>query len=302
MTRSDLLTEIERLRRERGAVILAHNYQAAEVQDIADYVGDSLGLSRQAQATDARVIVFCGVHFMAETAAMLSPEKLVLLPDEQAGCPMADMLSVEELRRLKSEHPSATVVTYVNSSAEVKAESDYCCTSANAIEVCEAVPSDEILFAPDKWLGDWVRRHVPKRFYIAAGYCPTHVAIRAQDVRDARKAHPGALVLAHPECTREVVDLADEVVSTSKMLRVAQATDRHTVIVCTEEGLLHPLRKENPDKEFVLVTSRAVCPNMKKTTLEKVLWALQDLKPVVRVEPEIAGKALRAIQRMIEIA
>jgi quinolinate synthase len=302
MGQSDLVREIERLREERNAVILAHNYQSADIQDIADYVGDSLGLSRQAAATPAEVIVFCGVHFMAETAAILSPNKLVLLPDAHAGCPMADMITVEELRRLKGEHPDATVVTYVNSSAAVKAESDYCCTSANAVEVCQAVASDEILFVPDKWLGNWVARHVPKRFHFAAGYCPTHVAIRVEDVEKARAAHPDALVIAHPECPRQVVDLADEVLSTSGMLDAVRVTPKRQIIVCTEEGILHRMRKESPEKEFIAVSPRAVCPNMKKTTLEKVLWALQDLEPVVTVDPDIAEKALRAIQRMIEVA
>ncbi len=302
MRQSDLVREIERLRAERHAVILAHNYQAPEVQDIAEYVGDSLGLSRQAATTEAEVIVFCGVHFMAETAAILSPNKMVLLPDACSGCPMADMITVEELRRLKGEHPEATVVTYVNSSAAVKAESDYCCTSANAVELCRAIPAEEILFVPDKWLGSWVARHVAKRFHFAAGYCPTHVAIRPEDVERARAEHPEALVIAHPECPSSVVDLADEVHSTSGMLDAVRQTGRQQVIVCTEEGILHRMRKENPAKEFFSVSPRAVCPNMKKTTLEKVLWALQDLHPVITVEPDTAAKALRAIQRMMAVA
>lgn len=302
MGAQDLIREIDRLRTERHAVLLAHNYQLPEVQDIADFTGDSLGLSRQAAATDAEVIVFCGVHFMAETAAILSPDKLVLLPDAHAGCPMADMLPVEELRRYKTAYPDAAVVTYVNSSAAVKAESDWCCTSANAVEVCRAVDSEEILFGPDKWLGSWVASQVPKRFHLVPGYCPTHQAIRAADVLRAREEHPGAIVLVHPECSADVVALADQVLSTSGMLRVAKETGCRTVIVCTEEGLLHPMRKASPEKEFLAVTRRAVCPNMKKTSLEKVLWALQDLEPVVRVEPEIAERARRAIERMISVA
>ncbi len=297
----DIVSRIDDLRRERNAIILAHNYQPAEIQDIADVLGDSLELARKAAETDAAVIVFCGVHFMAETAAILAPDKVVLLPDKDAGCPMADMITPAALRRMKAEHPDAAVVTYVNSSAAVKAESDVCCTSANAVKLCQALDAEEILFVPDKWLGTWVARHTDKTVHLASGYCPTHVWITAEDVRNARDAHPRCLVIAHPECPTPVVDLADEVLSTSGMLRAARETDRDTVVVCTEQGILHRMRRENPGKSFVSPTPRAVCANMKRTTLEKVLWALQDLEPRIEVDPETADRARGAIQRMVEV-
>jgi quinolinate synthase len=299
MPTSEILQRIERLRRERSAVILAHNYQVGEVQDLADFVGDSLGLSRQAAATDADVIVFCGVHFMAETAAILSPHKTVLLPDSHAGCPMADMLEVEELRRLKALHPAAAVVAYVNSTAAVKAEVDVCCTSANAIEVCRSLDADEILFVPDKWLGTWVARHVDKEFHLASGYCPTHAWITPQDVLATKAQYPEAAVIAHPECSTEVVDLADMVLSTSGMVGAVKARPETAFIVCTEEGMLHRLGKEAPEKTFVTPSSHCVCPNMKLITAEKVLWSLQDLEPRITVDPEIADRARGAIERMV---
>ena len=290
------------LKASRNAVILAHNYQIAEVQDAADFVGDSLELSRKAAATEADVIVFCGVHFMAETAAIISPEKVVLLPDVHAGCPMADMIDVPGLLELKASHPNAAVVTYVNSSAAVKAETDICCTSANAIRVCESVEADEILFVPDKWLGTWVARHVDKTFHLASGYCPTHARIRPGEVLAAKEQHPGAVVMAHPECTTEVVDIADQVLSTSGMLRAARESSAGAFIVCTEEGILHRMRLENPGKVFVAPSSRCVCPNMKLINLEKVLWALEDMEPRVTVPRETAGRARGAIERMVAIA
>jgi len=293
---------IAELKGQRNAVILAHNYQIPEVQDIADFVGDSLELSRKAAATEADVIVFCGVHFMAETAAILSPDKTVLLPDVHAGCPMADMIDVPGLLHLKASHPDATVVTYVNSSAAVKAESDVCCTSANAIRVCESVAADEIVFVPDKWLGTWVARHVEKTFHLTAGYCPTHAWIRPDEVLDAKRRHEGAAVLVHPECSTDVVNLADKVLSTSGMLRAARESSAGAFIVCTEEGILHRMRRENPGKVFASPSSRCVCPNMKLINLEKVLWALEDLEPRVTVPPETADRARGAIERMIAVA
>lgn len=296
-----LVNEILALKKERNAVILAHNYQIGEVQDIADFVGDSLGLSQQAAATAADVIVFCGVHFMAETAAMLSPQKTVLIPDIHAGCPMADMVSADKLRELKAKHPGVPVVTYVNSSAEVKAESDYCCTSANAVKVVEAVPSDTIIFTPDQHLGTYVANQTSKKVILWSGFCPTHRKITADEIRKQKELHPNAVVVVHPECLTEVVEMADAVASTTGILKYCKQSDAKEFIIGTENGILHRLRRENPDKQFYAASERAICPNMKKITLEKVLWSLQDMQYVVTVPEDIAKKARLAIDRMLEI-
>jgi quinolinate synthase len=298
---SDLVRQIEQLKADRKAVILVHNYQRPEVQDIADFLGDSLELSRQAAATDAEVIVFCGVHFMAETAKILSPEKTVLMPDVRAGCPMADMITAQQLLDERAQHPNATVVTYVNSSAAVKAESDYCCTSGNAMAVCRAVDNDEILFVPDRHLGDYVSRFVDKRFHLWRGFCPTHVKIMPEDIRRCRDEYPDAEVIVHPECTRAVIDLADYALSTSGICKRARESAAQTFVIGTEVGILHRLRQENPDKTFVPATERAICPNMKLGTLEKVLWCLEDLSNEVTVDDEIRRRAKRAIDRMVAI-
>jgi quinolinate synthase len=298
---SQLVEDILRLREQRQAVILAHNYQIGEVQDIADLVGDSLELSQKAARTDARVIVFCGVHFMAETASILSPEKTVLLPDINAGCPMADMITADELRKKKEEHPGVPVVCYVNSSAEVKAESDICCTSANALKVVESVPADEVIFVPDQYLGHYVSTKTRKKMLLWPGYCPTHVKILAEDIIKLKKQFPNAKVVVHPECTPEVIDLADEALSTSGMLKFAQKTQAKEIIVGTENGIIHRLKKENPGKTFIPASKKAVCPNMKRINLEKVLWSLQDMSPEVRVPEEIRIRAKRAVDRMLEI-
>jgi quinolinate synthase len=296
-----LAQDILELKRERNAVILAHNYQVDEVQDIADFVGDSLGLSRQAAQTDAGVIVFCGVHFMAETAAMLSPQKTVLLPDIHAGCPMADMVTVDKLRELKAKHPGVPVVTYINSSAEVKAESDYCCTSANAIEVVSAVPSETIIFTPDQHLGSFVEHHTSKNVILWSGFCPTHRKITADDIIKQKSVHADAKVVAHPECRDEVVALADHVASTTGILQYCHESSATAFIIGTENGVLYKLRRDNPGKQFYPASERAVCPNMKKITLEKVLWALEDMNDVVTVPDEIARQARHAIDRMLAI-
>ena len=301
MKNSQLVEDILRLREQRQAVILAHNYQIGEVQDIADLVGDSLELSQKAARTDARVIVFCGVHFMAETASILSPEKTVLLPDINAGCPMADMITADELRKKKQEHPGVPVVCYVNSSAEVKAESDICCTSANALKVVESVPADEVIFVPDQYLGHYVSTKTRKKMLLWPGYCPTHVKILAEDIIKLKKQFPNAKVVVHPECTPEVIDLADEALSTSGMLKFAQKTQAKEIIVGTENGIIHRLKKENPGKTFIPASKKAVCPNMKRINLEKVLWSLQDMSPEVRVPEEIRIRAKRAVDRMLEI-
>ena len=298
---TELIERIDDLKRKRGAVILAHNYQLPEVQNIADYTGDSLELSRKAAATDANVIVFCGVHFMAETAKILSPDKTVLIPDLKAGCPMADMINAEELREFKAMHPGVPVVAYVNTSAEVKAESTICCTSANAVRVVESVDSDTVLFVPDKSLGMYVASKVAKKVIPYSGYCPTHHRILAQDVIKAKREHPEALVVAHPECTFDVLALADGIESTSGMLRYVRESGAKEFIMCTERGLLHRLKIENPDKVFYNPSPLNICQNMKKITLEKVLWSLEDMRYEIQLSPEIIDKARHAIEGMIAI-
>jgi len=299
---TSLKQQIQVLRAEKNAVILAHNYQVPEVQDVADFVGDSLELSRMATRTEAKVILFCGVYFMAETAKILSPEKTVIIPDEYAGCPMVDMAPVEEVNALKKKHPAAVVVTYVNSSAAVKAVSDYCCTSANAVQVINALPTDaEILFVPDRCLGGYVEQQTGRKLILYPGYCPTHLRISEEDVVMARQQHPAAKLIMHPECRPEVAALADAVLSTSGMCRYVAETDAHTIIVGTEQGLIYRLQKENPEKKLVPLSAKAICPNMKKITLEKVLWALQDMSPQVIVPETIRLKALKAVERMVSI-
>jgi quinolinate synthase len=297
-----LTEEIRELAERKNAVILAHNYQRAEVQDAADFVGDSLGLSRQAAQTDAGVIVFAGVHFMAETAKILAPEKTVLLPEPSAGCPMADMVTGEALRAWKAQHPGVPVVTYVNSSADVKAESDVCVTSANAVAVVRALDEPRILFAPDRNLGSWVARSLPGvEVELWEGWCPTHDEVTTEQVLAARAQHPEARVMAHPECRPEVVDLADAVLSTSQMLRYAAEDSAGEFIVVTESGLVHGLRKAAPGKRFFELEPRMLCPNMKVTTLEKVHRALAEGLGEVTVPADIAQRARRAVERMVAI-
>jgi quinolinate synthase len=301
MDHAAMQAEIRRLAREKGAVILAHNYQRPEVQDVADFVGDSLGLSRQAAAADAAMTVFCGVHFMAETAAILAPQRPVVLPDLEAGCPMADMGDVEGLEELKAEHPGAVVVTYVNSSVDVKAISDICCTSANAVNIIRSIPADkEIIFTPDRNLGTWAAQKAGRWVIVWPGFCPTHGLIDVDDVTEAKAAHPEAKVVVHPECEADVVALADAVESTSGMIRFCREDDAREYIIGTELGMLYRLGKDVPGKRFYPLTQLTVCPNMKLITLDKVLKALQTGGPVVTVAEDIRVKALRAVQRMVE--
>jgi quinolinate synthase len=297
-----LVARIDELRRLRRAVILAHNYQLGEIQDLADFTGDSLELSRQAAGTDAKVIVFCGVRFMAETAKVLSPHKVVLHPEPRAGCPLADMITADELRAFKAAHGGAPVVCYVNTSAEVKAESDYCCTSSNAVRVVERLDAREVIFVPDRNLGLWVQRHTAKRLLLWQGSCPTHDRISAESIHEALRAYPDAEVIAHPECRPEVLDLAHRVLSTSGMIRRARETAAHTIIVATELGIIHRLQKEAPEKRFVPVSRLAICPNMKRITLEKVLWSLEDMSGQVLIPEDTAARARRALDRMLEVA
>jgi quinolinate synthase len=297
----NMIEQIQKLKKERNAVILAHNYQRGEVQDIADFVGDSLELSQKAAKTDAAVIVFCGVHFMAETASILCPDKTVLLPDAGAGCPMANMITAAQLRQKKKKLPNATVVTYINSTAAVKAESDYCCTSANGVRVVQSIKSDEILFVPDQYLGAFIAARTGKKMTLWPGFCPTHVNILPDDILQRKKEYPKAKVVVHPECRPDVIALADETLSTSGIIRYAARPDVTELIVGTEVEILHRLNKENPGKTFIPASDKAICPNMKKITLEKVLQSLETMKPEVKVPENIRVKALAAVNRMLEI-
>jgi quinolinate synthase len=312
--------EVRALARQRDAVILAHNYQVPEVQQVADFVGDSLGLSRQAAAAGARTIVFCGVHFMAETASILCPEKTVLIPDLEAGCSLADSITATELRAWKAEHPGAVTVMYVNTTAEVKAETDYCCTSSNAVQVVEHIwrehgEDTEILFGPDMFLGAYVERVTGRRLTVWMGECHVHAGIRPADIAHVRDAHPGAEFLVHPECgcstsVMEYVASGDvepagvHLLSTGGMLDHARRSDADTFVVATETGMLHPLRAEHPDKRFVAANEAAVCGYMKMITLPKLLDTLRDESDAqaVKVEPELAERARLPIERMVSIA
>ena len=295
----DLRAEILKLKAGRNAVILAHNYQLPDVQDIADFTGDSLELARKATEIHAAVIVFCGVHFMAETAAILNPGKTVLMPDAHAGCPMADMLTAAQLREFKVQHPGAKVVCYVNSTAEVKAESDCCCTSGNAAKIVSHYADQEVLFVPDQHLGSVVEEQLGRKLILWPGYCPTHARINPKDITALKAAHPRALALAHPECPKPVRLVADHILSTGQMCKFVQENPAAEFIIATEEGLIHRLKKDNPAKTFYRVSPFAVCPNMKRNTLEKVLFCLRDMQPAVAVDPAIAARARRAIAQML---
>ena len=298
----ELEQKIAQLKKKRGAIILVHNYQLPEVQDVADFRGDSLELSRIAAKTDAKVIVFCGVHFMAETASILSPNKKVIMPDINAGCPMANMITAGELKKLKEKHPQATVVGYVNTSADVKAELDYCCTSTNAVAVVNALKDKkEIIFIPDIYLADYVSKQTNRKLISWNGYCPTHVRILPEDIKREKRFHPEAKVMVHPECTPEVIALADVALSTSRMAKFAKETEVGEFIVGTEVGLIYRLKKDNPTKEFYPASEAAVCPNMKRTTQEKIIWSLKELKDEVKVPENIRARALKAIERMLKI-
>ena len=300
MTRQE---EIRKLAAERKAVILAHNYTRGEVQDVADYTGDSLELARKAATVEAEVIVFCGVYFMAETAAILNPGKTVLIPEPSAGCPMADMITGEQVRALKARHPGAKAVCYVNSTAEVKAECDMCVTSGNAEKVMRTFgPDEKILFVPDQHLGGHISGLLGRTYELWPGYCPTHARLSAAAIEAARAAHPGAVVLVHPECAKDVRDAADHALSTGGMCRFARESAAQAFIVGTEIGILHRLRKENPGKAFYPVNGQMTCPNMKKTTLENLFWTLKDGTNEVVVPADVADRARTAIERMLAIA
>jgi len=298
----DVIEKINTLKKKKNAIILAHNYQPGEIQDIADFTGDSLDLSRRAAAASADVIVFCGVLFMAETAAILSPKKTVLLPDKTAGCPMADMITAKQLSELKKKYPDSVVVCYVNSPAEVKAISDYCCTSSNAVDIVNSIePRKKIIFVPDKNLGQVVSERTARNLVLWPGYCPTHVFATAEDIKKVQTAHPDAVTLAHPECPKPVRDCADELLSTGQMLRYAKKSDKKEFIIATEIGIIYTLKKQNPEKVFYPASEKFVCPNMKKITLEKVLFALEDNKFVIKVPQDVAEKAKSALDKMIAV-
>lgn len=297
--------EIAALKKERNAIILAHNYQIGEIQDIADFTGDSLKLSQQAAKTDADVIVFCGVHFMAETASILSPNKKVLIPDMDAGCSLSGMIKPEDVRKWKKDHPDGAVVTYVNTSAQVKAESDYCCTSSNAVKVVESIPRDkEILFVPDFYLGSYVKKQTGRtNMTVWNGYCHVHVMISSQKIDEMRHEHPKAEVLMHPECScmTKVMDKADQVLSTEGMVKHVRDSKKNEFVIATETGVIHKMEKENPGKKFYPAVQQAVCGYMKLNTLEKIVRTLEKLQYEVKVPEDIARRARIPIERMLQI-
>jgi len=292
---------IQARKAETGAVILAHNYQRPEVQDIADFTGDSFELARKAAELSEDLVIFCGAHFMAESCKILAPHKRVVLPAPDAGCPLADTITPAGLRELKSQYPGVPVVTYINSSAAIKAESDYCCTSSNAVKLVNSIDSDTIIFTPDGNLGAFVQTQTDKKMILWDGYCIVHHRVLVEDIIRIKAIYEDAWVIAHPECQPEVVEMADVVCSTSRMLVESQQAPFKTIIVVTEEGMRHPLQKAAPDKEFVLATPKLVCRNMKKTTLDKVLTALETEGPEIHVDPEIAKRALIPLERMLAV-
>ncbi|ACK42036.1 MULTISPECIES: quinolinate synthase NadA [Dictyoglomus] len=293
--------KIQKLKKEKNAIILAHNYQLPEVQDIADFVGDSLELARISAQVKEEVIIFCGVHFMAETASILAPDKKVILPDLFAGCPLANTITPREVKELKEKYPNYAVVAYVNTSAEVKAESDYICTSANATFIVEKIPEEKVIFIPDRNLGYYVSKHTKKEIIIWNGFCPTHQRILPQDIIALKEKYKDAKVVVHPECRKEVLDLADKIASTSGIIKFVKEDNGKRYIIGTEVGLLHRLRKENPEKEFYLASPLAICPNMKKITLDKILTSLENLEPEVKVEESTREKAIKPIERMLSL-
>lgn len=302
MDKHEMISEILRLKKERDAVIVAHMYQVGDVQDIADVVGDSFALARYCADSPAKTIVFCGVHFMAESAKILSPEKTVLLPEIHAGCPMADTITAEALRERKAELPGVPVVCYINTSADVKAECDVCCTSSNAVAVIRSMEETDILFVPDQNLGAWVAKQVPeKNLILWGGFCITHHRIRRDEVLKMKALHPDALLLVHPECTPDITELADYIGSTKGILDYAKASPAKKFIIGTEMGVLHPLQNDNPDKTFWLMSPGLVCPNMKKTSLQSVYESLRDGKYDITVEEDVRLKAKTCLDRMLAV-
>jgi quinolinate synthase len=302
MDKNELKQKIQELKKERNAVIVAHNYQHDDVQEIADVVGDSFALSKYCATTDAEVVVFCGVHFMAESAKILSPEKTVLLPEIDAGCPMADMVTAEALREEKKKYPDAAVVCYINSSAEVKAECDVCCTSSNAVNVIKSIKEKDILFVPDQNLGHYISTLVPEKNIIFwKGFCITHHKIKTDEVEKMKKLHPDALLLIHPECRPELVEMADFVGSTKQIIDFANTSENSKFIIGTEMGVLYKLKKENPDKTFYLMSQGLLCPNMKKTSLESVYNSLNEMKYQIELDEDVRVRASKSLERMLQV-
>jgi quinolinate synthase len=302
MDAKELTKKILALKQERNAVIVAHNYQIDDIQALADVIGDSFALSKYCASIPQDVIVFCGVHFMAESAKILSPQKTVLLPERNAGCPMADMVTAEDVRTMKRDHPNAAVVCYINTSAAVKAEGDICCTSSNAVKVIQSLTEEEIIFVPDKNLGNYIAKKVPeKRMIIWDGFCVTHHRVTLEDVKKAKEAHPDAVILVHPECQPEVVALADFVGSTRQIIDFAAASKEKKFIIGTEMGVLYSLKKNNPEKTFYLLAQGLICPNMKKTKLESVYTALTEMRYAIELEQAIMQKARTTLERMLKV-
>ncbi|MDF2815254.1 MAG: NadA [Paenibacillus sp.] len=297
----ELKQRIAELKKERNAIILAHYYQRDEVQEVADFRGDSFLLAQKAAQTDAEVIVFCGVHFMGESAKILAPNKTVIIPDERAGCPMADMVNVEGLKALKRQHPNAAVVTYINSSAEIKAETDICCTSANAVKVIQSVDADEIIWVPDKNLGDYVSKFTDKKMIIWEGYCNTHDMLTVKDVMEMKAKHPNAQFVVHPECRPEVVQLGDFVGSTTAIIKYCKESDCQEFIVGTEDGTGYQLRMDSPNKTFHFATKFLVCPNMKVNNLKKIVRCMETMQPQIYVPPQVAEQARLSLERMLQV-
>lgn len=295
----ELRERLEQLKKERNAIILAHYYQRDEIQEVADFRGDSFLLAQKAAQTDADVIVFCGVHFMGESAKILAPNKRVIIPDERAGCPMADMVNVDGLRALKREHPNAKVVSYINTTAEVKSETDICCTSANAVKVVESVDADEVIWVPDKNLGNYVSKFTSKKMIIWEGYCNTHDMLTVKDVEEMKQKYPNAQFVVHPECRPEVVAMGDFVGSTTAIIKYCRESDCQEFIVGTEDGTGYQLRMDSPNKQFHFATKYLVCPNMKVNNLKKVVRALETMQPEIYVDPEVAEKARLSLERML---
>lgn len=300
---NELIEKINKLKKEKNAVILAHCYQNVEIDEVADYVGDSLYLSQMAAKTNADIIVFAGVYFMAQTAKILNPDRKVLLPRLESGCLMADMITLEQLREFKSKYPEMPTVCYINSTAEVKSECDICCTSSNAIKIVDSLKAKEILFLPDTYLGKWVESQLGNvKVNTYTGFCPTHVQIRPKDVTEARAKYPEALVLAHPECHQSVVEMADYVGSTTGIMKFAAQSDKKQFIIATEKGVVDRLKRDYPEKEFYLIEDSVICPNMKWHTLTDIYNALDREEHEITVDKEIASKALNCIDRMLEVS